>query len=171
MADNEEEMDFKRHMWREKPDVLRQRRLASRRDALAAAAAAAAAAAVTRPSAACAGPDGGPTSLQLHALDMAFGAGGWAIDLRHASIEFETLDEDTGLWHTGVSVIVRLRPAGGGAPQHDDVAYAWGRRSDRQRARDEALRFACEHARKRCCAYLYGVLPKELVDRARNSRA
>jgi hypothetical protein len=112
-------------------------------------------------------------SLELHALDMAFGKDGWTMELRHAAIEYETHDEESGLWVVSVSIIARLRPSdssGRTTPQHDDIGLAWSRRRDRQQARDEALRFAGRKAHKRVCSYLYGVLPRELVDRARSSR-
>ncbi|KAG8458115.1 hypothetical protein KFE25_012775 [Diacronema lutheri] len=167
-AEAAEATSFKRHHWQHLPEKLLAIRVRERRRALAKAAEP-----VPCSPARLATPELECARLELHALDMAFGKGGWIVERRHAAIEYETCDEDTGLWVVGVSVVVRLRgaSAGGGTHHHhDDVAFAWSRRRDRQLARDEALAFAGRKAHKRLCSYLYGVLPKELVDRARTSQ-
>jgi hypothetical protein len=161
----DEDISFIRHHWQTFPEKLRAQRLQRRCRELAEAAAAPRA----KPGLG-ERPDGASAALELHALDMAFGTGGWALELQHAAVEFETHDEDSGTWLVGVSIVARLKPSDGGTHHHDDVAFAWSRRRNLQQARDEALRFAGLKAHKRLCAYLYGVLPRELVDRARSSR-
>lgn len=156
---------FRRHCWEHDTERLLAMRVRERKAKLAAAAA-------PPPGAPCRldAPEHETALLELHALDMVYGKGGWLVERRHAAIEYETHDPDTGIWVVGVSIVARLRAAGGGFHYHDDVAFAFGRRRDRQHAREEALGFASRKAHKRLCSYLYGALPRELVDRARSSR-
>lgn len=164
-AEEAEAVSFKRHHWQHYPEKLLAMRMQQRKRELAAAAA------PTPGAPGCLrAPELDSAQLELHALDMAFGKGGWLIERRHAAIDFESHDPDTGIWVVGVSIIVRLCAADKRFPHHDDVACAFGRRRDRQHAREEALLFAGRKAHKRLCSYLYGVLPRELVDRARSSR-
>ncbi|KAJ1622817.1 hypothetical protein T492DRAFT_1059577 [Pavlovales sp. CCMP2436] len=168
--DEAEQAAFMRSAWKTDPEAVLRARMRKRQRELAEATEAeqrAQVRSVGEPE------DREAAQLELHALDMAFGKDQWTMDMRHAAIEYETHDEESGLWFVGVSIIVRLRPSdssGRTTPHHDDIGFAWSQRRDRQQARDEALRFAGRKAHKRIVSYLYGVLPKALVDRARSSR-